>query len=138
MKNVFVQTGNVKMFGENAHNLLNVDAGVPGMALIYGKRGLGKTKTAIWYAAKEGYVYLRAKRKWTPAWLLEELSIELQLAPARSFRRMFGEICSTLVSDQRLVIIDEIDLASAEVIETIRDIHDITGAPVIMIGMENI
>lgn len=138
MKNVFVQTQNVKMFSSVATNLVQVDAGVPGMALIYGKRGLGKTRTAIWLAAKDNNVYVRAKRKWTPTWLLEELSIELQNAPVRSFRVMFQEVCSTLLQEPRLIMIDEIDLASAEVVETIRDIHDITGTPIILIGMEKV
>jgi len=138
MKNVFVQTANVKMFSAVAGDLVRQDAGVPGMALIYGKRGLGKTKTAIWYAAREANVYVRAKRKWTATWLMEELCVELQLAPVRSFRVMFQEICATLISEPKLIIIDEVDLISADVLETIRDVHDITGTPIILVGMEKV
>ena len=138
MKNVFVQTTNVKMFSAVASNLVTVDSGVPGMALIYGKRGLGKTKTAIWYAARNASVYVRAKRKWTATWLMEELCVELQLAPVRSFRVMFQEVCATLMAEPKLILIDEVDLISADVLETIRDIHDITGTPIILIGMEKV
>ena len=45
MKNVFVKTNNVKRFITMMNNLQNRAEGVPGMALVYGEPGLGKTQT---------------------------------------------------------------------------------------------
>jgi len=135
---VFVKTENVRQFSGVARDLTEATAGVPGMGLVYGKRGLGKTRTALWYAARTNAVYLRAKRKWTPTWLAEELSVELMLAPARTFRAMFQEVTAALTADPRLILIDETDLICPDVLETIRDIHDITGTPVMLIGMDSV
>ena len=45
MKKVFVKTNNVKRFITMMNNLQNRAEGVPGMGLVYGEPGLGKTQT---------------------------------------------------------------------------------------------
>jgi len=140
LNSVFIKTQNVQNFAGIARELMEVTAGVPGMGLVYGKRGLGKTRTALWYAARTSNksVYLRAKRKWTPTWLMEEMCVELMLAPARAFRDMYREVTAALTAEPRLIIIDETDLISPDVLETIRDVHDITSAPIILVGMDQV
>lgn len=50
MKKVFVKTNNVKRFITMMNNLQNRAEGVPGMGLVYGEPGLGKTQTINWWA----------------------------------------------------------------------------------------
>ena len=50
MKKVFVKTNNVKKFIAMMNNLQNRADGVPGMGLVYGEPGLGKTQTINWWA----------------------------------------------------------------------------------------
>ena len=52
MKKVFVKTNNVKRFITMMNNLLNRAEGVPGMGLVYGEPGLGKTQAIKWWAFK--------------------------------------------------------------------------------------
>lgn len=48
MKPKFVKTKNVKNFITMTTNLQTRTEGVPGMVLVYGEPGLGKTQTALW------------------------------------------------------------------------------------------
>ena len=52
MKIEFIKTTNVKNFITLMNNLINRAKGVPGMALVYGEPGLGKTRVATWWSAK--------------------------------------------------------------------------------------
>lgn len=137
MKNVFAMTGNVELFVALATSLERRDRGVDGMGLVYGEPGLGKTRTAIWYADKVDAVYFRAKEHTTLRSLLEGVVTELGQAPAYRTSDLYTQAKEALLEISRTVIVDEIDyLAGAgRGIQTLRDLADETGAPVIMVGM---
>jgi len=138
MRNVFVTTSNVKVFVDVCRALETREAGVPGLGLVHGKRGLGKTRTALWYVAKNGGIYVRAKKAWTPHWMLEEVAVELGIAPRRTFRELFSEVAAALVENPRLIVIDEVNLPELRCLETLRDVHDITEAPMVFLGHEGV
>lgn len=138
MKNVFVETSNVKAFLSTAQRLTNREAGVPGLGLVHGKRGLGKTRTAVYYQAAEGVIYLRAKSVWSPSWLLEELAVELGVVPRKRKRDLFEDVQNSLKEQPRLVIVDEINLPPTACLECVRDLHDITDNPFLFIGHEGV
>lgn len=138
MKNKFVETQNVTALVSTAHALRDRDAGVPGLGLIHGPRGLGKTRTAVWYAARFEAIYLRSKSLWNPSWFLEELALEMGVVPKKSKKDLFGDVQNALKERPRLTIIDEINLPPTICLECIRDLHDITDAPFLMIGHEGI
>ncbi|PIX23345.1 MAG: hypothetical protein COZ69_08745, partial [Deltaproteobacteria bacterium CG_4_8_14_3_um_filter_45_9] len=63
MKDVFVLTKNVKRFRCAVDRIHHAKLkGVERMALIFGAPGLGKTETALQYAAKNGSLYMRMKK----------------------------------------------------------------------------
>ncbi len=74
----------------------------------------------------------------TGRWLLEEIVAELGEAPARRTSDLFRQAIDLLFEKPRTVFIDEVDYLAhdARVLETLRDIHDITGAPFVLIGMD--
>ncbi|HOE18892.1 MAG TPA: ATP-binding protein [Syntrophorhabdaceae bacterium] len=137
MKKVFARTSNVTAFTSALDRLLNSDEDIPKMALIYGEPGLGKTKAALWWCVQNDGVFIRTKKLMTGRWLLEEIVAELGEAPAHRTPELFRQIQDQLFSRPRTIFIDEVDYLTydARVIETLRDIHDITGAPVVFIGM---
>ncbi|MBI5585382.1 MAG: AAA family ATPase [Deltaproteobacteria bacterium] len=143
MKKGFVQTKSVQKFISTMGSLNGRGDGVPGMALVFGEPGLGKTRTALWYTNQDGHmgsgaVFLRTKKLMTGRWLLEELVAELGEAPAWKTADLFRQAVDQLMGRPRLVMIDEVDYLAydARVIETLRDLHDITGAPFVFIGMD--
>ena len=51
----------------------------------------------------------------------------------------FNEIVKTLVKDRKTIIVDEVDyLIDKKTIETLRDLHDRTGCPLVLVGMANV
>lgn len=73
----------------------------------------------------------------TTHWLLEELVNELGETPMYKSSDLFNQAVRQLIENPRLIIVDEIDYLAGDkqTIETLRDIHDKTGIPVIMVGM---
>lgn len=112
--------------------------GIPGMALVYGDPGLGKTRTALWWCAQNhDGIFIRTKKLMSGRWLLEELVAELGEAPMKRVSDLFRQCVEMLLERPRTVFIDEVDYLAhdARVIETLRDVYDTTGAPMVFIGM---
>jgi len=137
MKNTFAMTHNVEMFVALAGSLEKRDRGVDGMGLVFGEPGLGKTRTAIWYADKINAVYFRAKEHTTLRSLLEGLVVELGQAPMYRTSDLYAQARASLMEAPRTVIVDEIDYLAGQGrgIHTLRDLADEAGVPVLMIGM---
>lgn len=138
MKKVFAKTSNVVAFASAMTRLQNRPPELPGMALIYGEPGLGKTKTCLWWVAINDGVFIRTKKLMSGRWLLEEIVAELGEAPGNKTSTLFRQAVDQLLERPRALFIDEADYLAhdARVIETLRDIHDTTGTPVIFVGMD--
>jgi len=122
-------------------SLSNRDHGIPGMGLVYGFTGAGKTTSIAWLINQVNGVYVRANATWTPTSMLGSIMTELGAAPLHhGGARMVAYIVEKLALDNRPLFVDEADylLQNTKMIETLRDIHDISGSPVVLIGMEGI
>lgn len=139
MKKTFVKTENVKKFITMMNNLQARAEGVPGMALVYGEPGLGKTHSVAWWAMQNNAVFVRCTNLMSARWLLEEIVDELGEMPYSRFSILFNQAIFQLIKNPRIIIVDEIDYLTADskAIETLRDIHDKTNVPIVLIGMGN-
>ena len=137
MNKIFVKTQNVKNFIGLVENLINKPKNIPKMGLVYSEPGLGKSQTALWLACKYDGIYLRASNLMTGRWLLEEMVKELDEIPRFLTSDNFNIVVKKLKQNQQVIFIDEIDylMDNYKTIETLRDIHDETGCPIIFIGM---
>lgn len=136
MKEKFVNTKNVKKFLQVVQKANHKKIGMERMALIYGKPGYGKTEAAVRYAAQSGAVVVRMKELMKGRWFLRELIWELGQSPEWTTEAIFKQITESLKEKPKTIIIDEIDRvgSSSQLLETIRDIHDVSKVPVILIG----
>ena len=139
MRKKFVKTNNVKKFIAMMNNLQKRAEGVPGMGLDYGEPGLGKTYAITWWTLQNDAILVRCANKMNARWLLEELAEELGEIPYTKFANIFNQVITQLHKQPRPIIIDEIDYLTMEsrAVETLRDIHDKTDVPVVLIGMTN-
>lgn len=137
MKKVFVKTQNVKNFITLMNNIKSRPENVPGMALVYGEPGLGKSKAVLWWVAQNDAVYIRGTNLMTGRWLIQEIIEELGEIPYHYSIDLFKQCVRILIERQIPIIVDEIDYLATDTktIETIRDIHDKTNVPVILVGM---
>ena len=139
-KDVFIITRNVKTFYAVAESLQKVEAGVPGMGLIYGDKGLGKTSVGIHYSCQKSNnaVYLRGKSDWTYGWMMEEILLEFGLTVRHGKKAKFDDLISALVEHPRLIVVDETNMVAPDLLETLRGVHDITHNPFLFIGHEGV
>ena len=138
MKNQFVITKSVSKFHKAIDHINHKLKGVERMALVVGEPGLGKTDTAIHYCAQNGAVMIRTLELMTGAWLVRKIVSELGAAPTYRTDKNFDLIAQLLLSRPRTIIFDEIDRFAhkPEILETLRDIHDICHCPMVFIGEE--
>ena len=138
MKNSLIKTRNVKRFISLMDNLQKAPPNVAKMALVYGTFGLGKSQTIMWWVTNNDAVYIRCNHNISPRWLLSEIVKELDEVPCYTSQRLFEQIEEKLKYNPKILVVDEIDylFSNKHTIETLRDIHDKLGIPVLLVGME--
>ena len=137
MNKIFVKTQNVRNFIGLVENLINKPKNIPKMGLVYGEPGLGKSQTALWLACKYDGIYIRATNMMSGRWLLEEIMKEMDEIPRYLSSDNLNIIVKKLKNNPQIIFIDEIDylINNHKTIETLRDIHDKTECPIILVGM---
>lgn len=137
MKKVFVKTKNVKQLISMMNRLREREDGVPGMGLVYGEPGLGKTYAITWWAAQNDAILIRSANLMSARWLLEEMVEELGEIPYNKFSDIFNQVVTQLIKTPRTIIVDETDYLTIDsrAVETLRDIHDKTNVPIVLVGM---
>jgi DNA transposition AAA+ family ATPase len=116
------------------------------LMVVDGEPGLGKSATLQWWTIETRSIYIRARKEWSPAWMLRDLLTEVSIRPAYSFENMFGQATERLsllaMEAERerrsfAVVIDEVDHISRKgrLLETLRDLSDALEIPFILVGM---
>jgi DNA transposition AAA+ family ATPase len=114
-------------------------AHLPGMAAFYGPSGWGKTIAASYTANKYRAYYVEAKSSWTRKALLSVILFEMGVVPGKTLYDMTDQVSEQLVLSGRPLIIDEFDhLVQAGTVEVVRDIHEGSGASILLIGEEQL
>lgn len=137
MRHQVAQVKNVRMLKQAGDELVGRALGVPGMALLWGATGYGKTTSVVWWANQVNAIYVRAAALWTPRAMLTAIMHELGAQPMTSCAPMVLWIAQRLSITGRPLIVDEADylLSSSKMLDTVRDLHDTSTAPVVLIGM---
>lgn len=136
MKRTFIKTKNVKRFIVLMDELQTLPYNIPKIALVYGDYGLGKSQTIQWWVDKNNSVYVRAVKSMTSRWLISEIAEELGEEPFWHTQETFSIVESHLKRNPKTIVIDEMDyLTQNDTIELIRDLHDKTNCPIVLVGM---
>jgi DNA transposition AAA+ family ATPase len=111
--------------------------GLPGMGTFYGPSGFGKTTAAIYATNRFQAVNVQVKSAWTRKKLCEAILHEMGVPPRPTVGDMVDQIAQQLALLDVPLIVDEADfLVARKMIEILRDIHEGSGAPVVLIGEE--
>lgn len=116
----------------------NRAAGLPGMGCFYGRTGYGKTTAGIVATNSYNAVHVEALPLGGIKTLLELIAAELGLKTGRaSSTQLFIGITQELAIQRRPLIIDEADLVMSDrSADTIRLLHEKSGVPVILMGLD--
>lgn len=142
MKNKIVDVKNVSNACTLLENLITRSQIVPGMGLIHGESGFGKT-TALQYLFNQDAtngVYIRCMASDTPTSVLNRIAKECGIQPAgRAYDTLEG-IIDVVRRNEFCLFVDEVDyvVGSKRIMESFRDIYDNTEQPVLLVGMEEI
>ncbi|WP_170431902.1 AAA family ATPase [Ruegeria arenilitoris] len=149
MKPVFVKTQNYHAFQNALKSLNGRGAEECQLVVVDGEPGLGKTTILSKWAAENACIYMRAKTEWKSSWFMGELLDEVRVQQPHRHEARFKAALQALgeralLADQQgrqfAVVIDEADHVSnrQNVIETMRDLADLSGVPFILVGMGKI
>ncbi len=138
MKDHFVETKSFKKFREGIDHINQKLKGVERMLLVVGEPGLGKTEAAIHYCAMNGAVFIRTLEMMTGSWVLRTIVKELGTEPYYRSDKNHDLIREFLTSNPRTIVFDEVDrfTRKPEILETLRDVHDVCHCPIVFIGEE--
>lgn len=140
MRSKIVPVTNVARLADAGDALLNRAPGMPGMGLCFGPSGLGKTTAVAWLATRQHGVFVRARATWTATSMLETICRELNIASRARVAQTVDAIVDKLAESGRPLFVDEADyvVGNARLVDTLRDLHDLSNVPVILIGMAGI
>lgn len=137
-RDIFIETHNVGNLRRAMSVLTDMERGQPGIGVVQGEAGRGKTMAATEWFATNGGVYLRALEGWTQHAFMQALTWELTGDRPNGVERCRQRLMQRLGDDPRAIIVDEADRLHIGRIEDLRDIHDLTGCPVLLIGEEGL
>lgn len=145
MKHKTVEVKNVLRTQEMFENLQSRSMITPGIGLIHGPSGFGKTTTVTYMfneltLAGHQPLYVRCYATDTASSLLARIMNEMGADPMFPLRRMVDHIIRNMNEKGLALFVDEADhiVGQAKTMETIRDLYDSTEQPVVLIGMEEI
>jgi hypothetical protein len=141
MKSTILPVKNISRLQAAGDALIARPMGLPGLGLIWGPTGYGKTTATTWFINQCHGVYVRAMRLWSPKSMLTAIARELDIdVRGKNNGEMVEAIIQRLAETGRPLFIDEADyiIEHRRLTDTLRDIHDLSTCPVVMIGMHGI
>ncbi|WP_407546515.1 AAA family ATPase [Vibrio parahaemolyticus] len=137
MKHKIIPVKNVMRLASAYHALESRPLNTPGMGLVWGETGRGKTTATSWLINRCNGIYVRALALWNTSSMLRAIARELDLDIKGTQEALALRIIERLAETQRPLFVDEADhiVTNERVMETLRDIHDLSTVPVLMIGM---
>ncbi len=111
--------------------------GLPGLGCLYGRAGLGKTTASIYAVNSHQACHVEALPVGGAKSLMAMIVRELGLRPKRTTEDLWAQAAERLAQTQRPLLIDEADqILTDRSIELVRRLHDVSQAPVVLIGEE--
>jgi DNA transposition AAA+ family ATPase len=129
---------NVARLTQLVERLTSRAYGLPGLGCYYGRAGSGKTTAGVYATNRFDAVHVEALPFGGVKQLLTMIVVELGQKVVRpTVPQLFEVAAEQLARTQRPLILDEADhLLTDKMIETVRRLHDVSGAPVILMGEE--
>lgn len=128
---------NVTLAAKAVDRALSRERNLPGIVVLYGPSGWGKSMAASFCANKFDGIYVEARSYMTKKTFVESILKEMGLRPGRTIAEMMEQTSEQLDLSQRPLIIDEMDhLVDRNMIEIVRDLHEMSRATILLIGEE--
>lgn len=134
-------TSNISLIHSTMETLTQRAPELPGIGAFYGPSGLGKSFGASYASHPAGFngIYVSCRSFETKKSFAEQICKSIGIQARGNIPAIVDEIVQVLVSSSRPLIVDEVDhIADSRTLELIRDLHDASGAAVLLIGEEHL
>lgn len=112
---------------------------LPGMVVLHGPSGWGKSTSAAVAANAHRAYYVEARSTWTRKSMLAAMLKEMGIKPGGTIPEMADQVAEQLVLSSRPLIVDEMDyVVERNLTQLIRDIYDASRAAILLIGEEEL
>ena len=136
--NTIAPLKNVALVSKVMERIIKRPPHLPGIGVVAGFSGVGKSQGAIQAALKYRACYVEVRSSWTKRALLEAICLELRIPSHGPVYKLVSSISEKLAQTQQPLIIDEMDhIVKRSAVEIVRDIHDGSNAPILLIGEEH-
>lgn len=129
-------------FDEAVDDVLSAGPGTSGFVLAYGQAGRGKSVAADRYCTQRSGVHMRVWEGWSQTSFMQRLLFEIRARngdmPRHTGNRCKEYIVDLLDKERKPIFVDEADRLAMPRIEDLHDIHEMTGAPIVLIGEEGL
>lgn len=111
---------------------------LPGIAVLYGPAGYGKTTAALAIGNENRAYFVQMRSAWGRKALLEKVLIEMGAKPHGTIPQMLDQVCEQLAMSGRMLMLDEFDYCTKTdgMIELVRDIYEGSQATLLLLGEE--
>lgn len=134
------QIHNLELARTAAERLVSRHAALPGIAVMYGPSGYGKTTAATAVANENRSYFVQMRSAWSRKTLLQKILTEMSIKPMGTIPEMLDQVSAQLASSGRLLIIDEFDYCAKNdtMIELVRDIYEGSQSTLLVLGEEQL
>lgn len=130
---------NVGLLASAIDRALQRPIGLPGLVVMYGPSGLGKSVSAAWAANQHRAYYVECRDTWTKKAFLLAILRDMAVTPARTLSEMVDQVAEQLSRSGRPLIVDDVqyllDKAAANVLT---DIYNASQGTIVLIGEEGV
>ena len=113
----------------------NRPAGLPGLVVMYGASGLGKSVGAAFAANQHRAYYVECRDTWSKKAFLHAILREMSIQPAPTMSVMVDQIAEQLSKSGRPLLIDDVQyLLEKAVANVLTDIYNASEGTIVLIG----
>lgn len=140
MRDIIVETDAMTRFNAAMDAVRDSGKYASGFVVAHGQAGRGKSVAADRYHFVNGGAYVRVWQGWSQTAFMQRLLFEVRgkntEMPRHTGNRCKEMVVELLQNNPLPIFIDEADRLKVDRIEDLRDIHEMTGVPVVLIGEE--
>ncbi len=137
--NTIAPLTNVGLLANAVESAASRPAELPGLVVMYGPSGYGKSQAAAFSANLHRAYYVECRESWTKKAFLIAILRDMGIIPAKTLSEMVDQVAEQLSRSGRPLIVDDvqyvIDKAAANVLT---DIYNASQGTLILIGEERV
>lgn len=100
---------NLDLVAVAAEKLLSRVDGLPGIGVMYGEAGRGKTIACSALANQTRGYYVQMRSAWSRKTLLGKILFEMGIKPSGTIPHLLDQVCEQIAASRRPLIVDEFD-----------------------------